>query len=254
MELAIRSNKVNTKITDSNESKTGLHKDEQVEKNLFEKVDFDLLTKIIKDHNLNMEVFRKAVFTISTNSDIVSGYPILIEAKDKITCCINELDNLHDKAKEHFSGCVLKIGEALKNYGVMTENSEIISAASIKDYQLKNMSDLELLEKGFTVFRLGKSYLQSLYAFDNLKAVIDECYRTAEIKTGKIENQTEREDITSLYQKTLNQAKSYLTNHVDVVFNEVKEDHPAFYLEYKKARMLSSLKNPDTANENSKQI
>jgi len=214
---------------------------------LFKNVNFKTVTDLIKNHQSNINILKKVKYTMSTNSDILSFYPNLIEAKDNVCKYINQLNDLYGQTKKHFVECILKIGEALKNYGVMTENSEIISEASVKENQLLEMNDHALLEKGFRIFRYAKSYIQSLYAFDNLKTIVNECYACTDegIESEQI-NQNEKSAI-NVYRKTFIDAKEYLTNHVDSIFGEIREKHPAFYFEYRKARLVSSL----SANNNS---
>lgn len=203
------------------------------------------MSNIIVNHQTKMSLVKSVKYTLETNSDIINTIPDFVTARDMLSDKVKRLCSFYEETRQHFIDVMLQIAESLKEYGVMTENSEVIEHSSLKKDLLLRMGDKELVIRCASVFKFARTYLQSLYLIGNMKNILSG-FESQSILFSSTSVKTEDKSIYNFYNKLYSDVKEYLCITIDKLVNDLKEHHPGFYIEYKSSRLASSI---DTGKE-----
>lgn len=204
------------------------------------------MSNIIINHQTKIRVIKCVKFTLETNSDIIDFFPDFILARDTFYDKERTLCDFYSNNKHYFIKIILKLAETLREYGVITDNSDIIEQSKLTADQLYKFNEKELVIKGLSIFNNAKIYFQSLTQIGNLHNIL------LEIKDGtSIFNESfndNNNNLSEVYNKLHDDLKEFLYKTIDKLANELKEQYPRFYIEYKSARLAGSL---SSLNKNS---
>jgi hypothetical protein len=197
------------------------------------------MSKIILNHQNKIKSIKSVKYVLDTNSDIINTLPDFISARDVFIDRINILNDFYCGTKSNFIKITLQVAEALKEYGVMTENSEIIEQGKIRKEHLIKKTDKEIAILGITILNFIKPYFQSLCQIGNLNNILSIINESPGLPKEMVPD----EEITliDLYNNIYNEIKIFLCRTIDALVNEIKDKFPRFYIEYKTVRIAANI-------------
>ena len=198
------------------------------------------MSNIIVNHQTKMSLVKSVKYTLETNSDIINTIPDFVTARDVLSEKVKRFSSFYEETRRHFISVMLQIAESLREYGVMTENSEVIEHSAIRKDQLFRMGDKDLVIRCASVYKFARTYLQSLYLIGNLKNILSGS-ESQSIMFISQSAKTEDSSIFSLYNKFYIDIKEYMCVTIDKLVNDLKVNHPGFYIEYKSSRLAASI-------------
>ncbi|MGE5681757.1 MAG: hypothetical protein ACM34K_12840 [Bacillota bacterium] len=204
--------------------------------------------KIRSNFEINNEinVLKSISRTLETNSDIISLVPGFFEARETFSGYISRLSVKYTELKEDLIKAYMKIAEALRNYGVMTENSDIITFSNIKESLLRNYDDYELIHRINSLFENVKLYFSTLNYFGITQELLSkfqtEVNRFSYVTGNYSGNVFEKNEWKDEFDKDFDDAYSFLYSTIDGYFENIKDRFPKFYSEYISAKSMLPLK------------
>ncbi|MGE5401158.1 MAG: hypothetical protein ACM3S2_12195 [Ignavibacteriales bacterium] len=202
----------------------------------------DFLRRRIHESGNELGVLKAIYYTLSTNSDIITAQPDFVNIRQAFCEYTDRLIFRYSEAKEKLISTLLRIADSIRNYGVMTENSELIIAASVKENSLKKMEDNQLVETGKSILRYIDRYALPLhfmgvqqYSLNVLESDIEQfSYTTGIGKTEVFEKTEWKREIDEIYDNIYN----VIHNKLDRLMEQMRERYPRFYHEYLQSKSL----------------
>lgn len=192
-----------------------------------------------------LKILKSINQTLETNSDIVSLIPGFFEAREIFAEYVRNLSDKYSELKETLIKSCQKVADALRNYGVMTENSEIISFSNIKSSHFRSCNELELIHHSNKIFEKAKLYITTLNYF----GISLEDLEKLEIETRKYSYAMGLHSV-SIFEKSVwkeefdrdfDEAYSFVQNTLDGYLEGIKARFPKFYSEYVSAKASAKL-------------
>ncbi|MDP4191778.1 MAG: hypothetical protein Q8858_09460 [Bacteroidota bacterium] len=201
-----------------------------------EKQHFALATAIANELRILQSIHQ----TLETNSDIVSLIPGFFEARETFKSFVCKISQKYSELKETLINSYLKVASALRNYGVMTDNTDIIALSNLKASYLKNCSDYELIHHANVMFENVKLYFTTLNYFgishetvDSFQTIVNKFSYAAGILGENVFDRTPwKEEID----RDFDEAYSFIHDTLDSYLERIKEKFPRFYTEYTTAK------------------
>lgn len=189
-------------------------------------------------------ILRSICMTLDSHREITGAHPDISNATRRLNDYTAKITQKYIEAKGKLIRHLLKVAGALRNYGVMAENSELLSAVSVKEQALKEMNDEELFRYGVlikdycTVYSETLTFLgiESNYLEDFHKTVDHFSYATGLSGTGVFENTDWKKEIDRNY----DEAFSLIHNTLDHLAEHIRERYPGFYSDYLRSKAFPS--------------
>lgn len=184
----------------------------------------------------DLKTLRSILHTLETNSDIVYSVNGLIEVRDNFREHIHRVEKLISEMKDSLISYCSRVGDALRNYGVMVENSDIIIASNMREYSLRHQPEREVITRARALYR---------YAMDNISTL---CFFGVSIETmNNFDNAINKLAYASgvacdnffikpAWQKDvdrkLDETYAFVFETLDAYVDGIKDRYPQFYAEY----------------------
>lgn len=187
-------------------------------------------------------ILRSICFTLDSHREITGAHPEISSASRRLNDYTARITQKYIEAKNKLIRHLVKVAAAIKNYGVMADNSELISTASVKEQDLKEMSDEELFRYCVLIKEYTGTYADTLsflgiepYSLEDFRETIDHfSYATGLSGTGVYENTDWKKEIDQNY----DEAFSLIHNTLDHLAEHIREKYPDFYSDYLRSKVF----------------
>jgi transcriptional regulator with PAS, ATPase and Fis domain len=188
-----------------------------------------------------LKILQKIRKMLTDNAAIISEIPEFSAIMDQFSLLIDKAYSQYQDNKNSLINMIAQISDGLRNYGVMTDNDEIISVASIKKNNLYDLEDHELLERAFRIIQLARSYLSSLFLFGvQFNSLVEAenqanalSYITGLTGTDVFEETEWKRRIDEIY----NETNCFVREKLDKLIENLKDQHPQLLKEYISAKL-----------------
>ncbi|MGE5351991.1 MAG: hypothetical protein ACM3P0_07905 [Acidobacteriota bacterium] len=187
-------------------------------------------------------ILRSICITLDSHREITGAHPDILNASRRLNDYTARITQKYIEAKSKLIRHLVKVAGALKNYGVMAENSELVGTASVKEQSLKDMTDEELFRYGLIIKEYSGVYADTLsflgiepYRLEDFHETIDHfSYATGLSGTGVYENTDWKREIDRNY----DEAFSLIHNTLDHLAEHIREKYPDFYSDYLRSKVF----------------
>ncbi|MCU7495656.1 MAG: hypothetical protein HF314_16770 [Ignavibacteria bacterium] len=185
-------------------------------------------------------ILRSICLTLDSHREIAGEHPEISNATRRLNDYTAKITQKYIEAKNKLIRHLLKIAGALKNYGVMADNYEIVSTASVREQALKEMSDEELFRFGILIKDYSKTYSDTLaflgvepFSLEDFHRTIDHfSYATGLSGSTVYESTDWKKEIDENY----DEAFSLIHNTLDHLAEHIREKYPDFYSDYLRSK------------------
>lgn len=185
-------------------------------------------------------ILRSICMTLDSHREITGAHPDISSATRRLNDYTAKITQKYIEAKGKLIRHLLRIAGALRNYGVMAENSELIQAASVKEQALKEMDDEELCRYGKLIKDYSAVYSDTItflgiekYSLDDFHKTVDHfSYASGISGSGIFENTDWKKEIDQNY----DEAFSLIHNTLDHLAEHIRERYPDFYSDYLRSK------------------
>lgn len=189
-----------------------------------------------------LKMLNKVRFTLCTNSDIVQTIPSFVQALDTFKDHLNKITGMYRDIKKQLIQFTCRLAEAVKTYGVMIDNSELIEESSVREDDLENQSDEVLLNKSNKILEDARIYLQPPNPFGIYHEILSECEAVMDNFGYAIDKTAyspdEKNSWKNEHDALFVNAHEFLQGTLDTLAESLKTKHPGFYREYQLSRTL----------------
>ncbi|HEX2866745.1 MAG TPA: hypothetical protein VHO03_06870 [Ignavibacteriales bacterium] len=199
------------------------------------------------DQNANLHqrvpefgILRSICMALDSHREITGAHPDISSAMRRLNDYTAKITQKYIEAKANLIHHLLRIAGALRNYGVMAENSELVQAASVKERTLKEMDDEELLRYGSLIRDYSAVYAETItflgierYSLEDFHKTVDHfSYASGMSGGGIFENTDWKKEIDRNY----DEAFSLIHNTLDRLAEHIRERYPDFYSDYLRSK------------------
>ncbi|MGE5620938.1 MAG: hypothetical protein ACM3U0_00060 [archaeon] len=185
-------------------------------------------------------ILRSICITLDSHKDIIGGHPDLSNAARRLNDYTAKITQKYSEARNLLIRHLIKVSSALKNYGVMCDNSELIGRTSVKEQILREMSDEELFRFGAEIKEYVKVYSDTLCylgleqnSLDIFHETIDHfSYATGLSGSDVYQNAGWKQEIDRNYDEAFN----LIHNTLDHLAERIRARYPGFYSDYLRSK------------------
>lgn len=187
-------------------------------------------------------ILRSICITLDTHREITGAHPDISNATRRLNDYTSRITQKYTEAKNILIRHLVKVAGALKNYGVMAENYDLVSLASVNDQALKEMTDRELFSYGVLIREYSNTYSDTLFCLGIDPNSLEEFHQTIDLfsyatglsGTGVYENTDWKKEIDQNY----DEAFSLIHNTLDHLAEHIRERYPGFYSDYLRSKVF----------------
>jgi hypothetical protein len=211
-----------------------------------------------------MAMIKAVQYALNSNSDIITGYPKLVETVNTFNEFISkipqiqkqnnsQLKNKTEKSnpEEQFSKLLLLVSKQLNSYAAMVENVEIMTETIALKNNFSKLQKYELLEKGRKIFH----YLIENFLFLEHFGIQENTLKEFELKMRNFDKFLSDQDnnlkksYTSDDELSIDEIINFIEESIDDEVKELRTRFPKFYNEYFKSRSPKEINNQTNSSE-----
>jgi len=212
-----------------------------------------------------MAMIKAVQYALNSNSDIITGYPKLVETINTFNEFISKVPQIQKQTtsqiknktertnpEEQFSKILLQVSKQLNSYAAMVENVEIMTETIALKNNFSKLQKYELLEKGRRIFH----YLIENFLYLEHFGIQEGTLKEFELKMRNFDkflsdqdNNDLKKTYTSDEELSIDEVVNFIEESLDDEIKELKIRFPRFYNEYLNSRMMKEIKNQPNNSE-----